>query len=205
MTDAVVGFRRGTAQFLVFCAVAFALPVVAATPAVAGTMTLTPHTWNRDPLSGKVSYDLQLSATGTNDPDGPCVGSCTWRIDTYYLNGSTTELVREGLRSGSGNRPSFTVRPTASGVAMPEVTHVRAWLYSTYNYSPLTTWDSGLVTVAAPATGGLSLTSNTWDRDPVSGFRLLDSPNPGEPTRWYTVVTRPDGTLVSAYPGTVGD
>lgn len=33
----------------------------------------------------------------------------------------------------------------------------------------------------------------------------LNSPIAGEPTRWYTVVTQPNGKLVTVYPGTLGD
>ncbi|HYO60739.1 MAG TPA: hypothetical protein VEU29_02450 [Actinomycetota bacterium] len=35
--------------------------------------------------------------------------------------------------------------------------------------------------------------------------RLIDSPLAGEPTRWYTVWTEPNGKLITAYPGTLDD
>lgn len=141
--------------------------------ATGGAISLTVNEFRRDLTTGVVSYDLRVDATEASRRGGPCYATdCRWRIEAWYRNGETSSFV-SNLKVGAPPRGVWTFTDTATGSTGPEITHLRASLYS-YNYysgtTPGDTYATDWIPVAEASSGGeVLLTVDSFERDPVSG------------------------------------
>ena len=136
--------------------------------------SITKTRWDRDEATGRLTYDLTLNVSGAGAYKAPCDGSCSWRIETWYSDGTSSVYVPEPLGSGSATTSgwSFSKPVSATGVWMKDVTHVRGWV--TANYSGNPPLDTGLVPVDDASTGGAKLIRSKWERDPLTGHVSYD-------------------------------
>lgn len=126
-----------------------------------GGIKLEVNKWDRNLDSGLVSYDLAMNYWGAGKWNGPCHSSCNWSVRAFYSDGTSEPVpFSSPLGEGSAGGWAATKILAASDTYMKEVTHLRAKL--TPYYSGYETFDTGLIQVASPVQGGITLGVNRW-------------------------------------------
>lgn len=160
---------RAIARLVVCALIAGGLPILSATPAAAATSGLIVHQWNANTETGRVTYSVELTASGLDATGGPCSGTaCYYKLEGFYRNG-TTDVQKASMAQGSASGSSGLSKIfSGTNEQLPELTDLKAtiWPYNGAGRETLTSW----VHVSDPyPTGSVALTINNWDRNVETG------------------------------------
>jgi hypothetical protein len=201
---------RAIAFWLGVLMLATILPVLRAQPALAADLAMAVDTWAVNEQTGKVDYDLNLSASGVGGSGGPCYQTyCRVRVQGWYrVDGTEISQITFGDQQvPTWGAQSFSIPVTGSNVQMKEVTHLK---FSVYGRNEI--W-SGWYQVSNPYQGGgVTLDINSWTRDNSTGnvsydvtMRLTGAGQHGGPCQgtnncqWVVEAWNRDGTPVRQY------
>ena len=127
------------------------------------------NTWNVNPSTGAITYNIRSPWVGAGQFRGPCASYCKWTIEGLYGSGQSTELWSDS----TGGAAIWEYYGSASGTTTLPLTHIRATLYP---YSSPSLNETYVSTVPVPGSpvGGIALDASTWEQDPTTNELTYD-------------------------------
>jgi hypothetical protein len=95
-------------------------------PPPSGSISITVNSWDRDPESGDVTYDFDVSFEGADQFQGPCDGSCSLFVEGLDVDG----VVQQTFLGGGSydNVSSDSLAFTTVSASLPAISALQARL-----------------------------------------------------------------------------